>query len=65
MKRFFTHKVVDKDCREIEDEYLFYGTEDECLEWITQHGFGYIIVGLTKNDIQQMRKNNKLCFFQK
>ena len=46
-----THKVIDLVYHEDEGNEAFVGTYRECLEWMSEQGFGYKVVPLTKEEI--------------
>ena len=50
-----THKVIDLISL-AEDQGVFCGTMDECLDFKSTQGFGYMIVPMTRYEIEE---NNK------
>lgn len=55
-----THKVIDLVYHEDEDNDIFLGTYQECLEWEIKQGFGYQIIPMTKEEIEYEREMRKV-----
>ena len=47
-----THKVIDLVYHEDENNEAFVGTQQECLDWKSEQGFGYQVVPMTKKEIE-------------
>jgi hypothetical protein len=52
-----THKVVDIVYHEDEHNEVFAGTYDECFNFISEQGFGYKIVPMTVEEIENYPDN--------
>lgn len=55
LNKIKTHKVVD--VLTADNDALFYGTNEECYEWIRERGFGYRIQMLTLSDMEYIEVN--------
>ena len=43
-----THKVIDLIYRDDEYNVVFIGTYQECMDWKSNQGFGYMVLPLSK-----------------
>lgn len=47
-----THKVIDTVYRVDEGNDVYCGTHQECLDWVSNQGFGYEVVPMTPKEIE-------------
>jgi hypothetical protein len=46
-----THKEIDLVYHEDEGNEAFVGTHQECLDWMSEQGFGYRVAPMTKEEM--------------
>jgi hypothetical protein len=53
-----THKVIDLVYHDDENNVVFSGTHQECLDWKSEQGFGYQVLPMTPEEIEFENSNN-------
>ena len=59
MEYLKTHKVIDMILTEEEGNEVFVGTRQECEDWKSSQGFGYIIIPLTLSETADHNNSEK------